>query len=219
MSLHCWHEMFVTGISLLIFIAAETDANEPFPSNWYTRYNMFKSEPSCSNADVSYIYSAGYWLDSQSWHRLCWVRYFSVPTDKRWAGVSMRAILLPSTSLTIHLLFYNLAPPSSGYQHEAGSKRLCLTLASCWFLAWIILRPRRRRRHIPPKRRLTFNGLHGVISMKTEFFIRIILSLSTLGINKRQTWIEFTQIYNSVLGRVKLKQTYNRNCTATKLPP
>jgi hypothetical protein len=27
------------------------------------------------------------------------------------------------------------------------------------------------RRHVPPKRRLTFNGLYGVISLKTEVFI------------------------------------------------
>jgi hypothetical protein len=27
------------------------------------------------------------------------------------------------------------------------------------------------RRHIPPKRRLTFKGLHGVISQKTKLFL------------------------------------------------
>jgi hypothetical protein len=29
----------------------------------------------------------------------------------------------------------------------------------------------RQRRDYPPKRRLTFNGLHGVISQKIELFI------------------------------------------------
>jgi hypothetical protein len=46
--------------------------------------------------------------------------------------------------------------------------------SSCCFklpLAWFIFRPWRGRRHVPPKRRLTFNGLHGYISQKTEFFI------------------------------------------------
>jgi hypothetical protein len=40
-----------------------------------------------------------------------------------------------------------------------------------WYLAWLILRPWAWRRHVPPKRRLTFNGLHGVISQKIVLFI------------------------------------------------
>jgi hypothetical protein len=42
--------------------------------------------------------------------------------------------------------------------------------ASCWFLAWLILQPYRKRRHFPPKYLLTFTGLHGAISQKIEFF-------------------------------------------------
>jgi hypothetical protein len=30
--------------------------------------------------------------------------------------------------------------------------------SACWFLAWLIPRPRRWRRHVPTKRRLIFNG-------------------------------------------------------------
>jgi hypothetical protein len=36
---------------------------------------------------------------------------------------------------------------------------------------WLIFRYWRWRRHVPPKRRLTFNGLHSVISQKVELFI------------------------------------------------
>jgi hypothetical protein len=39
------------------------------------------------------------------------------------------------------------------------------------FLAWLILRPWWWRWHAPPKRRLTFSGLHGVMTQKTELFI------------------------------------------------
>jgi hypothetical protein len=39
------------------------------------------------------------------------------------------------------------------------------------FLARLILRPWRWRRYIPPKRLLTFNGLHGVISQKTVLYV------------------------------------------------
>jgi hypothetical protein len=40
---------------------------------------------------------------------------------------------------------------------------------SRWFLARVILRPLRWR-HVPSERRLTFNGLHAVISQKVEIF-------------------------------------------------
>jgi hypothetical protein len=45
---------------------------------------------------------------------------------------------------------------------------LCLLSASCWILAWLILRT---WTHIPPKRLLTFNGLHGVIFQNIGIFI------------------------------------------------
>jgi hypothetical protein len=38
-------------------------------------------------------------------------------------------------------------------------------------ISWQAEKFRRWRRYIPPKRRLTFNGLHGVISQKTVHFI------------------------------------------------
>jgi hypothetical protein len=49
-------------------------------------------------------------------------------------------------------------------------------LFSRWFLAWLILWTWRGRRHIPLKRRLTFNGLHGVISRNTELYETIQVS-------------------------------------------
>jgi hypothetical protein len=42
-------------------------------------------------------------------------------------------------------------------------------LISHWFLSWVIFRPCRCRRNIPPKRRLTSNILHGVIFDKIKF--------------------------------------------------
>jgi hypothetical protein len=44
-------------------------------------------------------------------------------------------------------------------------------LLSCCFLARLIFRPWRWRQYVPPKRRLTFNGLHGVMSQKIVLFI------------------------------------------------
>jgi hypothetical protein len=53
-----------------------------------------------------------------------------------------------------------------------GIVELSLISASCWFIAWLILRPRRWRRYSHPKRWLTFDGPHGVISKKLELFIK-----------------------------------------------
>jgi hypothetical protein len=60
----------------------------------------------------------------------------------------------------------DLSTPSSG-----SKSMLRLLPASCWFLAWLILLPWRWRRHVPQKRRLTFSGLHCIITEKIKLFI------------------------------------------------
>jgi hypothetical protein len=40
----------------------------------------------------------------------------------------------------------------------------------CWFLAELILSTLKMEQYVPPKRRLTLNGLHGVISQKIVLF-------------------------------------------------
>jgi hypothetical protein len=48
--------------------------------------------------------------------------------------------------------------------------KFCLPLASSWFLAWYILLFWRWNSHVPPKCRLTFNGLQSLISQKKGLF-------------------------------------------------
>jgi hypothetical protein len=43
--------------------------------------------------------------------------------------------------------------------------------ASYVFIAWLTLPPWRWKRLVPPKRLLTFNGLHGIASHKIEIFL------------------------------------------------
>jgi hypothetical protein len=69
-------------------------------------------------------------------------------------------------------IFWDIRPCSPLKVNQ--SSRSC-HLVSRWFLACLILRTWRWRRNVPPKRRLTFDGLHGVISQKIELFIYIIL--------------------------------------------
>jgi hypothetical protein len=56
---------------------------------------------------------------------------------------------------------------------------LCLMPVSRWFLVWFILRFWRWRLHVSSKRRLTFNGVHGVISQKTEVFMTTAVRTSS----------------------------------------
>jgi hypothetical protein len=81
----------------------------------------------------------------------------------------------------------NLWPPSSWSKYETSMKQItreaeyiliapsmeiCIMLpASFLFLAWLILLLSIWRQHVPPKRQLTSNGLHGVISRKIGLFI------------------------------------------------
>jgi hypothetical protein len=67
-------------------------------------------------------------------------------------------------------------------QREAGSKQSKLATALRWFLSWRILLPWGWRRYVPPKRRLTFNGLHGVISQKIQVFITTAVRASKLAL-------------------------------------
>lgn len=50
--------------------------------------------------------------------------------------------------------------------------------ASCWVLASLTFQLWRWRWHVPLKRQLNFNGLHIIVSWKTELFITIVLRTS-----------------------------------------
>jgi hypothetical protein len=54
--------------------------------------------------------------------------------------------------------------------------------ASYLFLVWLIIRPWRRVRHVPPKRPFTFNGLHGLISLKIRLFPVFLLRTGYLSL-------------------------------------
>jgi hypothetical protein len=79
--------------------------------------------------------------------------------------------LLLLTSMTV--IKINTPPSQIQEQFYVASynyfwQLFCLLHTQCWFVAWLILRPWRWRRHVLPKRRLIFSGLHGVISQKIK---------------------------------------------------
>jgi hypothetical protein len=76
-------------------------------------------------------------------------------------------------SCSSFVLFFYILPHHQG--HNAQRKTVVWIIVNSelvsWFLARLILLPWRWRRYVPPKRRLTFNGLHCVISQKIALFI------------------------------------------------
>jgi hypothetical protein len=67
-------------------------------------------------------------------------------------------------------IFWDITPcsPLKVNRRFGGTCRLQQSFlpSSLWFLAWFILQSWRWRRHVPPKRLLTFNGLHAVVSQQ-----------------------------------------------------
>jgi hypothetical protein len=70
-------------------------------------------------------------------------------------------------------IFWDVTPfsPLKVNRRFGGKYRLCLPPVSRWFLARLILWPWRWKQCVPPKRLLTLNGLHGVISQKIVLFV------------------------------------------------
>jgi hypothetical protein len=92
------------------------------------------------------------------------------PLDRRlggplsWSGhCGEKKNLVPAMNQTCHANILRIL--------SSGITELYLLPPSCWFLAWLTLQPWRWRRHVPLKCQLTYNGLHGIISQKTEFLI------------------------------------------------
>jgi hypothetical protein len=55
-------------------------------------------------------------------------------------------------------------------KNQRESRWLCLAPAFTLVSFWLIFRPWRWRRYVPPRCQLTFNGLHGVISQNMALF-------------------------------------------------
>jgi hypothetical protein len=71
-------------------------------------------------------------------------------------------------------IFWDITPCSPlevNWLYSRSKHSSACHLLSRWFRTQLIYLPSRWRQHVPPKRRLAFRGLHGLISQKTEHFM------------------------------------------------
>jgi hypothetical protein len=110
------------------------------------------------------------WLDIFYFRLNCWMSFFR-KIAVFWDIVLGSALKVSQLGGTrrFHLLGWGVGKKLAW---------LCLLSGSCWSLAWLTLQPLTFSRHIPPKRRLMFNGQHGVVSQKTEVFIIIVVIIT-----------------------------------------
>jgi hypothetical protein len=114
-----------------------------------------------------------------------------------------------------------MSPPSTGSRNSMKQvaliatylvlAKLCLLLASCWFLAWRILWSWRLMRNFPPKRWLNFNGLHGAISQKKELLFRNYSSM----LNTLEKW--FSNFFGSRRTVKHIQIFWRTSCTKFKI--
>jgi hypothetical protein len=85
--------------------------------------------------------------------------------------------ITPCSPLNVNPMFRSKISPQCLVPKNKPSKKknsvkqvASRVLLHAAFFAWLILRHWRWRRHIPLKRRLTFNRLHGITAQKIEFF-------------------------------------------------
>jgi hypothetical protein len=90
--------------------------------------------------------------------------------------------------------------------------KLCFLFDSHWFLAWLILRPWRWRRHFHLKCRLTFSGLHGVIYQKIELLTSAEPPISTFH-SKWMPWMNSprSSVLLTALKRIACQREYTPN--------
>jgi hypothetical protein len=85
--------------------------------------------------------------------------------------------------LSVHLLVtINVNPNWTLLIRILLQSLFCLLPASCRVLAWLTFQPWRYRRRVPPKRWFTSEGLHRVMSQKTELFLNTTVRNSELSL-------------------------------------
>jgi hypothetical protein len=74
--------------------------------------------------------------------------------------------ITPCSPLKVNRRFRGISSESKNRPNRKPASSTCYLLQD-----WLIFRPRKWKRYVSPKRRLTFNGLYGIISQKTETLI------------------------------------------------
>jgi hypothetical protein len=105
--------------------------------------------------------------------------------DRCWttSNADGTVVLMGDTRMTISESDHHLTCSGSIRTRTLFGCEILATVtinSTSWFLLNLFLRPWRWRRYVPPKRRLTLNGLHCVISQKIVLFITTAVRTSNL---------------------------------------
>jgi hypothetical protein len=138
-----------------------------------------KMDASGSSETLTAIYQIAYRTEKTSSSVLCWIRQqergdrqerHSFVNAEKWALTEVGIFwdITPCSPLKVSRRFGGKC-----YLHfqvwKTDQARNNKSFA-CYLLTWLVLHPWKRRWLVPPKRRLTFNGLSGAVSQLTEIF-------------------------------------------------
>jgi hypothetical protein len=139
----------------------------------YPLTTQLDQNPLNSMLGFQYTFSEGqvWWLPLASF---CQVRYMEVYMKvKQWLPVGFEVF---TTVVMKKIIFCDMMPCSpwrKKFSKKPASKQVVSLPPAC--LLNLFLRPWRWRWHVPPKRRLTLNGLRGVISQRVILFSDYLL--------------------------------------------
>jgi hypothetical protein len=146
--------------------------------SWLRFFCVFYPSQQINQWDILFIYAVTVTVDKavvkrliNQWTLFCASHTITTHDTFKEKGRSLaagyqrwRIILLGFEVLTAMVkkssIFWDITPCNP----LKVNRRFTCHLLSCWFLAWLILWPRRWRWYVHPNRRLTFSRLRGVIS-------------------------------------------------------
>jgi hypothetical protein len=120
-----------------------------FPSRCY-KSSFYLTTSSLSSSLDLFVWDTNYDNNKQSKVlRFLWRWLFKLGCYELWYRVSHVSLYKLFGDIFL-LHFQNWIVSETRNHHEAGGKQNCLSLS------WFTFQPRRQRRYVPPKRRLTF---------------------------------------------------------------
>jgi hypothetical protein len=120
-------------------------------------------------------------------------RYGSSAHHKpHWKGTTIKSLFVGFEVLTAVVMNSSLFLDITPWNPLKVNQSSACHLRHAGFLLGLLFLPWRWKRHVSPKRQLTFNGLHGVISQKIKLFKSVFMyKHSLLAVNQKLSSYSF----------------------------